>query len=311
MLARKYVDDFLIIGKKNDMSSIHSTLNSFNQNIQFTFEKETNNELPYLDMLLIRKDNKIITSIYRKPTSRGRILNFLSSHPSHLKINTAKGLIRRTFKLTTKELWKENEFPLIKTLKENNYPTSIIKKWITDEKRRLEMPSINESSLISSDIQYKALTYVKGLSERLEKTIRQNCPNTRIAFRSRNTCNQQLFSKLKDKVPKYEKCNVVYKIDCKDCEKCYVGMTKQKLKHRINQHKNDIKKNYEEKTALSAHAVSLNHTINFDDVRIVEVESNLLKRSILEMIHIKKQGNLSVNYRTDVQNLNQIYCNLI
>ncbi|KYN14843.1 hypothetical protein ALC57_12952, partial [Trachymyrmex cornetzi] len=44
----------------------------------------------------------------------------------------------------------------------------------------------------------------------------------------------------KDGLPHDSKENVVYKINCKNCDASYVGQTGRKLKTRINEHKNDI-----------------------------------------------------------------------
>ncbi|KAI4476635.1 hypothetical protein M0804_013414 [Polistes exclamans] len=45
---------------------------------------------------------------------------------------------------------------------------------------------------------------------------------------------------LRPVVDKPEQSNLVYKIPCV-CDKCYIGQTKQKLKKRLEQHKNDCK----------------------------------------------------------------------
>ena len=46
----------------------------------------------------------------------------------------------------------------------------------------------------------------------------------------------------KDKIKKDELSNVVYQINCKDCDYSYVGQTKRKLKTRLKEHINDLKK---------------------------------------------------------------------
>ena len=38
-------------------------------NKQFAYEAESNNMLPFLDVLVIRKNNDIETTAYRKPTN--------------------------------------------------------------------------------------------------------------------------------------------------------------------------------------------------------------------------------------------------
>ena len=46
----------------------------------------------------------------------------------------------------------------------------------------------------------------------------------------------------KDKIKKDELSNVVYLINCKDCNYSYVGQTKRKLKTHLKEHINDSKK---------------------------------------------------------------------
>jgi len=42
---------------------------------------------------------------------------------------------------------------------------------------------------------------------------------------------------IKDKLPQWSHTNVVYKIECKDCDASYVGQTSRMLKTRIKEHK--------------------------------------------------------------------------
>ena len=45
----------------------------------------------------IKKEDKIGTNWYSKPTSKERLLNFHSNHPINMKINTSKGFLSRVF----------------------------------------------------------------------------------------------------------------------------------------------------------------------------------------------------------------------
>ena len=45
-------------------------------------EKEENGKLPYLDMLIIRDKNKILTEWHTRDISSGRIINFHSTQNS-------------------------------------------------------------------------------------------------------------------------------------------------------------------------------------------------------------------------------------
>ena len=65
---KRYVDNTYCIVKTESVNEILLKLNSFHMNIQFTYEVETNNMLSFLDVLVIRKNNNIETTVYSKPT---------------------------------------------------------------------------------------------------------------------------------------------------------------------------------------------------------------------------------------------------
>ena len=44
-------------------------LETFHPNIKFTYEKEVNNTLPFLDVLFIRNSDHIHTTVYKKETN--------------------------------------------------------------------------------------------------------------------------------------------------------------------------------------------------------------------------------------------------
>jgi len=54
--------------------------------IKFTYEMEWHGKLPFLDLLIIRKDTEAVNlQIYRKPTHTDQYLNFNSHHPTEHK----------------------------------------------------------------------------------------------------------------------------------------------------------------------------------------------------------------------------------
>ena len=66
--------------------------NSIHHNIQITLEMEENGQL-VLDVLIQREINdSLSSSVYRKPTTNDRYLDFKSNNPIGHKINTAKTL---------------------------------------------------------------------------------------------------------------------------------------------------------------------------------------------------------------------------
>ena len=66
---KRYVDDTYCIVKTDSVNEILLKLNSFHMKIQIAYKVETNNMLPFLDVLVIRNNNNIETTVYRKPTN--------------------------------------------------------------------------------------------------------------------------------------------------------------------------------------------------------------------------------------------------
>ena len=78
----RFVDDKIGYVKNGSIDIILSKLNSFHPNIQFIYEIEEKNKLPFLDVLLIRNGNFIETKVYRKPTNNDIYLNWNSFAPN-------------------------------------------------------------------------------------------------------------------------------------------------------------------------------------------------------------------------------------
>ena len=87
----RYVDDtFILWPHQEDVQILLDHVNSIRPSIQFTMEKEQDNKLPFLDVLVTRTEQGFRSSVYRKPTFTGQYLNFNSHHPYTVK----KGIVR-------------------------------------------------------------------------------------------------------------------------------------------------------------------------------------------------------------------------
>ena len=90
----RYVDDVLTIVKKGTCDSLLNHLNSIDPNIKFTIEPlNEQGAIPFLDTFPRPcGNNKIITSVYRKPTHTDRYLDFHSNHPKSAKCVVVRAL---------------------------------------------------------------------------------------------------------------------------------------------------------------------------------------------------------------------------
>ena len=75
----RYVDDTFAFIDPTKIYTIVEELNSFHHNIQFTFEKESENKLSFLDVLVNRLPDGNLSTIYRKPINKFCILLGISN----------------------------------------------------------------------------------------------------------------------------------------------------------------------------------------------------------------------------------------
>ena len=79
-LYRRYVDDILLIrDEQTEADSLSPKFNSLHSNLRLTSERESDNSISFLDILITRKEDGFIKRfVYRKSTWTGQYLNFYS-----------------------------------------------------------------------------------------------------------------------------------------------------------------------------------------------------------------------------------------
>ncbi|PSN57613.1 hypothetical protein C0J52_00550, partial [Blattella germanica] len=82
----RYVDDIIIIYDNNlsNIDTIFEEINKLDKNMQYTIEKE-HNKINYLDLTIIKNNNKIEYDVYRKPTHTEICIHRNSRHPMQQK----------------------------------------------------------------------------------------------------------------------------------------------------------------------------------------------------------------------------------
>jgi hypothetical protein len=80
---KRYVDDvFAIIHGNGDSEEILHQANNISLTVKFSVEQEKDDSLPFLDIVITRRENHLETSVYRKKTDSGRYLHYDSNLPS-------------------------------------------------------------------------------------------------------------------------------------------------------------------------------------------------------------------------------------
>jgi len=128
--------------------------------------------------------------------------------------------------------------------------------------------------------------------------------NKNLAFLILNKLNR--FIKVhKDPLPNEQKTNVVYRINCLDCNASYVGQTKRQLITRIKEHRSNLDNPSANLTVVSEHRLT-GHEFDWNNVSILDNEPHYTKRLVSEMLHIKHQSN-SINIKEDTDLLDSSY----
>ena len=78
----RYVDDtFALFQDEVDSETFLTNLNSLHTSLKFTSEKEINQSLPFLDVLVTKSTNNFTTSVYRKATFTDEYIRWHSFCP--------------------------------------------------------------------------------------------------------------------------------------------------------------------------------------------------------------------------------------
>lgn len=310
---KKFMDDIITAIPADQIQQSLNIMNQFNPKIQFTVETENNNSVPFLDILVIRENNRLLSDWYRKSMSSGRYLNWSSYHPIKMKINVVKNLKSRISKISHNS-FKEKNFKILEDLLlKNGYPKKWLRRIIYNIPDNIEL-NINDNppdpdiSLTQENTQkqYLIIPYEEHLTKRIKSLI----PIDKFKIATKNVKTiRSIFTRVKDSINDLNKSDVVYKINCIDCDKCYIGQTKTKLKQRIALHKSNIR-TYKDTCALSIHANSENHQPDLNNVKILDIEKNDKKRTFIEMFRIWQHDN-SMNFKKDINRLSSMYSYLM
>ena len=238
----RYVDDILtVFDNENDAKHFLDYLNRQHKNIKFTIEKQVNNSIPFLDVLISDINNKTLKlSTYHKPTYTGLLLNFNSFTSRSYKISLIKCLIDRAFKISNNWTSFHNDLSTIKNnLIKNSYPSHLIDKIIKNY-LNIKLSASPTEPKVKSQVSYFKLPFIGKASDNVKIKILKICKkyckeefNMKIVFNSFKIKN---FFSYKDAIPDDMKSFLVYRFTCARCNASYIGETTRHFKTRIDEH---------------------------------------------------------------------------
>ena len=239
---KRYVDDtYIIFKQKEHVQHFYDYLNNKHRNIKFTKEEEVNKQLPFLDIMIERKQREISTSVYRKETFTGVGLNFLSHVYSRYKESSFSTLFFRAWRNTTNYLDFHSEIEFLRTFFINNgYPDNIIQTAIKKFLDKLFIPKPIYDTVEKETI-YIRLPYIneeicRHVNKQLRKIIAKYYPQINLKTAYINNFKIKNFMRHKDCIPPNWCSDIVYCFKCAVCSNCYIGSTNRSLAVRISEH---------------------------------------------------------------------------
>ena len=120
------------------------------------------------------------------------------------------------------------------------------------------------------------------LKRQLQRLTKSITPWIKLSVVLKPVFKLACLSKLKCRVPVLSLSNLVYKINCKDCEEFYIGKTYRRLSQRIKEH------SISDASALTKHAVLNNHVIDFSNPEVLDRDLLHTRLLIKETLKIKE-----------------------
>ncbi|XP_072050219.1 uncharacterized protein [Amphiura filiformis] len=286
----RYVDEILEVIQRDSVQQLTDHINQVDKSgsIKFTFEQESQGQLPFLDTLIVKKDDGTVKLlVYRKPTHTDQYLNYQSHHPLHQKLGVIRTLYNRKNTIVTEDEDKvEEEKKIQEALQTCGYP-----KWSFGKvKDQMESVKPKKSAKKTDDSTRSrgmvVLPYVKGVTERVSRVMKKY--NVSTAMKPHNTLRRELVHP-KDKRDPNNLTQAVYKIPCLNCDLSYIGETGRKFGTRLDEHRKEVKKvnstvttragrkeslTTVNKSAITDHVVDKNHVIGWGTLRSLARNKN-------------------------------------
>ena len=296
----RYVDDIFM--QVTDEAQLLNIKSIFQQQsvLNFTYELNCNNTLPFLDIEVTSNHNGFSTKVYHKPTDFGKCLNFNSECADKYKKSVITNFINRAYKYN--QNWEDfhEEIKVIKqTLINNNYTNSII----DHEINRFLDKKYNSSNQPNTSVNIYYSNQMHSNYKLDEKIIKQliysniacaqphHKPNLIIYYKNKKSSQLIMKNNPSPPTPPMEQKNLIYAFCC-DVSPCkattaYIGLTQTCLSRRIQSHtyKGSIKDHYHE-----THATKISKEHLTKNTKIIAKAPDRYRLAIKEALLISQHA---------------------
>lgn len=317
----RYVDDVVAVIKKSALDKTLHMLNSQFPTIRFTVVPEENGQLAFLDLLLIRKNNKVEVAVYHKPTSTQRFIPYTSHCPIQHKLAPFHTMAHRLciLPLSIQNYKKEYDY-IQESAKVNGFDSADIDRIIKHHSDKIRKNNLSTlfSQKQEENVNRVCLTYSPKLTNKLKSTFRKQ--EMQLVYRTQNKLSNFLGS-TKDKPKTLEKSGI-YQIVCSCCGSIYYGQSRRQVQIRYKEHLASIKNNKPSKSSVAEHALTNLH-LNFKPIdkavekkefKLLKVVMNPMRLDAYESYYIHRHAKIKPNVglmNTDQGNISSYLFNCI
>ena len=150
---------------------------------------------------------------------------------------------------------------------------------------------------------------MRGVSEAVRRILAP--VGVRVSFRPHTTL-RHLLTRPNNRVPEKELSGVLYQVPCAGCPVTYVGQTGSRLDQWLSEHRQAVESGQAATSALAEHAWGAHHSVDWDNVKVLDHQPHLHQRLILESVHIRSQVRpLNRDKGSMPQLCNSLFSNLI
>ena len=300
---RKADDTFLEwTSTLEELHLFHAFLNSLHPRIQWTMELPTNNSIPFLDILITKLDQQILTSVYRKPSASSRYIHYSSAHPWKDKLAAIKSLLSRAYDYCSPQFLQDELTLLTNTFLQNGYPLNIIHKLIHNKPLFPNHPDPTTPDPHKPTRAFFAPFH--PATNRLYKTLRKKF-NIDPIFTSTPSLSNFLLKRRPPTSP-LNKPGAVYAVPC-ECDLLYIGETKRTTTIRTAEEKaaclkvdrtNKLPNNTTNDLGITTHHKLTGHSFLFHKTMVLANETSWHQRKLLEGLYIEANKNKLVNLKS-------------
>ena len=238
-----------------------------------------------------------MTNVYRKETFTGVYTNFSSFIPSEHKFGLVYTLLHRCFCLVSDMSKFHFEIEKLKEiLLANEYSNKFIDKCISKFMNKLYIKKPVTLTVPKKQLNL-VLPYIRKMSalvkSGLARSLHKRLPfcNVRIVFKTSNRLRN--YFSFKDVVPGTLRSCQIYNFKCGSCNASYTGKTFRHMKVRVSEYQGMSPRTGKHlKGALSTsvrdHMLDCNHTVAWDDFKVLGRESSHWLLEIKESLFIKR-----------------------